>query len=287
MRWEPDDPSKRFLRFGSQLRSKTPGYLAKFGRCVFTSDVVLGKGWSKNDQCYFDVHPVTGEVLLHDVSTRENTHLRDIYDQTEQIRKRPRKCVVLLDREWIFVIGRADFILKPRRAQDPETLTRERLSFIHQPVPEEYEGTYEGTVHRMSTFDLTSVATSGHNTRLNTPFQPELGNEIIYSKVKRLGGGSQGNVYEVVDMYTGEHHACKVIQPKPMPKLGITTEKDFKLKVEAEVALISKMRSVSFFILAELQWNDFLGIRSPSPVLPRLGYRTRYRDLSASLRGEF
>jgi serine/threonine protein kinase len=139
----------------------------------------------------------------------------------------------------------------------------------------------------MSTFDLTSVATSGHNTRLNTPFQPELGNEIIYSKVKRLGGGSQGNVYEVVDMYTGEHHACKVIQPKPMPKLGITTEKDFKLKVEAEVALISKMRSVSFFILAELQWNDFLGIRSPSPVLPRLGYRTRYRDLSASLRGEF
>jgi hypothetical protein len=288
MRWDPDDPSKRFLRFGFHLPSKIPGYLAKFGRCVLTNDVILGKGWSRMDQCYFDLHPVTGEVLLHDVSTRENTHLQDIHDKTEQIRKSPRQCVVLLDREWIFAIGHAYFILMPRRAQDPEALTKERLSFIHQPVPEEYEGTYEGTLQRMTTFDLASIATSGHNTRLNTPFQPELGNEIRYNKVKRLGGGSQGNVYEVVDMYNGEHYACKVIQPKPMPKLGITTEKDFRLKVEAEVALISKIRSVSFFILS-LNYsgaNDFLGTYPPSPVLPRLGYRTRHRDLPTSLRGE-
>ncbi len=69
-RRDPDDPSKRFLRFGFHLPSKIPGYLAKFGRCVLTNDVILGKGWSKMDQCYFDLHPVTGEVLLHDVSTR-------------------------------------------------------------------------------------------------------------------------------------------------------------------------------------------------------------------------
>jgi hypothetical protein len=249
MRRDPDDPSKRFLRIGFHPPSKTPGYLVKFGRCVSTNDVILRNGWSKIDQCYFDFHLATGELLLHDVSTRENTQLWG-KDRTGQIRKSPRQCVVLLDREWNFQIGRAKFLLKPRKAQDPEALTKERLSFIHQPVPEEYEGTYEGTLQQMLAFDLRSARSSVYNTRMNTPFQPEPGNEIRYTKVKRLGGGSQGNVYEVVDMHTGDHYACKVIQPKPMPKLGITTEKDFKLKIEAEVALLSKLHHVSFFILS-------------------------------------
>jgi hypothetical protein len=249
MRRDPDDPSKRLLRFGFHLPSKIPGYLAKFGRCALTNDVILRNGWSKIDQCYFDLHPSTEEVLLHDVSTRGNTQLRD-KDMTEQIGKSPLQCVVLLDREWIFQIGRAEFLLKPRKAQDSDAFTKERLSFIHQPVPEEYEGTYEGTLQQMLACDLRSVRSSVYNTRMNTPFQPEPGNEIRYTKVKRLGGGSQGNVYEVVDMHTGDHYACKVIQPKPMPKLGITTEKDFKLKIEAEVALLSKLHHVSFFILS-------------------------------------
>jgi hypothetical protein len=248
MRRDPDDPSKRFLRIGFDPPSKTPGYLVKFGRCALTNDVILGKGWSKIDQCYFDFHPTTGELLLHDISARGNTRLWDL-DMTQQIRKNPRQCVVLLDREWIFQIGRAEFDLKPREAQDLEAFTEERLSFIRQPVPEDYEGTYEGTLQQMLTFDLRSARSSVHNTRMNTPFQPEPGNEIRYTKVKRLGGGSQGNVYEVVDMHTGDHYACKVIQPKPIPKLGITTEKEFRVKIEAEVALLSKLHHVSFFIL--------------------------------------
>jgi serine/threonine protein kinase len=145
-------------------------------------------------------------------------------------------------------MGCVHFLLKPQKAQDPEAFSKERLSFIHEPVPEEYEGTYEGTLQQMSAFDLRSVTPSVYNTRLNTPFQPEPGNEIRYTKVKALGLGSQGNVYKVVDMYTGDHYACKVIQTKPMPKLGITTEKDFKRKIEAEVALLSKLHHVSFFI---------------------------------------
>lgn len=101
----------------------------------------------------------------------------------------------------------------------------------------------------MKDFDLSSIRSSVYNTRMNTPFQPELGNEIRYIKVGRLSGGSQGNVYKVIDIYTGDYYTCKVIQPKPMLKLGITTEKDFKLKIEAEVALLSKLYHVSFFIL--------------------------------------
>lgn len=252
MKRDPDDPSKQFLRIGFHPPSKTPGFLAKFGRCVWTSDVVLGNGWSKIDQCYFDFHPETGELLLHDASTRKNTQLMGTEDKAVQIRKYPRQCVVLLDREWIFKMGRAEFHLKPRVTQDPEAFTEERLSFVRQPVPDEYEGTYEetyeGALQQMLAADLESLRSSGYNTRMNTPFQPEPGNEIRYTKLKYLGGGSQGCVYKVVDMHTGDHYACKVIQPKRIPELEIT-EKDFKLKIEAQVALLKDLRHVSFSVL--------------------------------------
>jgi hypothetical protein len=47
-----------------------------------------------------------------------------------------------------------------------------------------------------------------------------------------------------------------------MPKLGIITEKDFKLKIEAEVALLSKLYYVSFFILTlgYSYTNNLLGL---------------------------
>jgi hypothetical protein len=236
------------LRVGFHIPSKIPGVLVKFGRCDLTNDIILGKKWSKFDQYYFDIHPVTKEVLLHDVSIRQNTQLYNI-NGTAQIRKSPRQCVVLLDQTWTLKMGCAQFLLKPQKAQDPEVFAKERLSFIRQLVPEEYKGTYEGTLQQMSAFNLRSVIPSVYNTRMNTPFQPEPDNEIRYTKVKPLGGGSQGNIYKVVNIYIGNHYTCKVIEFKPIPKLGITTEKDFKLKIEAEVALLSKLRYISFSIL--------------------------------------
>jgi len=47
-----------------------------------------------------------------------------------------------------------------------------------------------------------------------------------------------------------------------MPKLGIITKKDFKLKIKAEVALLSKLYYISFFILT-LSYsyaNNLLGL---------------------------
>ncbi|KAE8440658.1 hypothetical protein EG329_006837 [Mollisiaceae sp. DMI_Dod_QoI] len=162
-----------------------------------------------------------------------------------QIRKCPRQCVVLLNRDWIFQIGRADFHLKPRVTQDPEAFTEERLAFVRQPIPNEYVGTYDemytGALQQLLAADLETLRSSGYNTRMNTPFQPELGNEIRYAKLKYLGGGSQGYVYKVVDLDTGDYYACKIIQPKRIPGLEIT-EKDFKLKIEAQVALLKDLR---------------------------------------------
>ena len=73
-----------------------------------------------------------------------------------------------------------------------------------------------------------------------------------------------------------------------MPKLEITIKKDFKLKVKAKVALISKIYSISFFIL-KLNYssaNDFLETYPLSFILSRLGYKTQYRDLLTSLQRE-
>jgi hypothetical protein len=248
MEQDPDDPSKRALIVSFDRPSKIPGYLVRFGRNVDTNDIILPKGWSRTDQCYLDVHPTTEEVLLHDISSRGNTSLRDL-DGTEQIRKIPRQCVVLLGRDSILRIGRAEFLLKPRKAQD-QVLAEKRRSFLRQPVPEDYDGTYEGTLDHFRAFDIQSARSSVYNTRMQTPFQPEPGNEIRYTKVKRLGGGSQGSVDEVVDMHTGEHYACKVIKYKPIPELGIDTEKAFKQKFEAEVSLLMKLRHVSSFLPA-------------------------------------
>lgn len=83
---------------------------------------------------------------------------------------------------------------------------------------------------------------------MNTPFQPELGNEIKYAKLKYLRGGSQGHAYKVVDLDAGDHYACKIIQPKRIPELEII-EKDFKLKIEAQVALLKDLRHVRISVL--------------------------------------
>jgi len=51
-------------------------------------------------------------------------------------------------------------------------------------------------------------------------------------------------------MYIGNYYTYKVIEFKLILKLGITIEKDFKLKIKAKVALLSKLYYISFFILS-------------------------------------
>jgi hypothetical protein len=165
-----------------------------------------------------DFHPTSGE-LLHDLPSCQNTTLSN-KDGTEQIWKSPWQCVVLLTQEWNFVIGHAEFLLVPRETQDQVAFTEDRLSFVRQPVPEEYEGMYEDTLERfLSSFDLQSCRLSSvYNTWMNTPFQPESNDEIRYTVVKSLGGGAQGNVDEVVDMYSREHYACKIVRFQTIPQ---------------------------------------------------------------------
>lgn len=241
----PRDPHTPFLRIGLNQPSKTPGCLAKFGRAS-TNDVILGGGgWSKHDQCYFDFHPTTGELLLHDLSPRGNTRLYD-HNDNDQMWKTPRQCVVLLDRTWDFSIGNARFRLIPQATHDSKVFREEGLSFARQLLPTEYQGTYQSALKRLSDFGSQSLVSSHHEMQQNNLHEPEPSMEIRSAVIDELGGGAQGQVHEVVDTHTGEHYARKIVQFQPIPRWRIFTKESFKARVLKEVSLLKTLRHVSY-----------------------------------------
>ncbi|OAA37863.1 protein kinase-like protein [Metarhizium rileyi] len=268
------------LRIGLDQQPKNPPYLVKFGR-GHQNDVVLNNYFSRNDQCYFDFNKATGELLLHDISERNDTDLCAIdihidehgqerrFVGRPQIWKSPRKCVVLLshdgnhdgpavERQWILPMRRANFCLVAPKWQGQSgeaTLLRGRLAFAGQPDPDQ---TIEETRVCVSTADLqslqpgaltttyqvtTTLGINPHNTRFRTPLEPEGAEEMRFTKLGVLGRGGQGLVHKVVDMYTGEHYACKVIAVKAeIPESRIFSERAFKQRVEREVKLVQSLK---------------------------------------------
>jgi len=139
------------------------------------------------------------------------------------------------------------FELIPRRTpgdQDETAFTEERLAFAGQPDPER---TFEGTIQQLINLGMKSLQSENlttthrpsstatynrHNTRFRTILEPEKDKVIRYTKLRKLGSGGQGEVHKVVDMYNGNHHACKVVAVKAeMLELKIYSEKEFKARL--------------------------------------------------------
>ncbi|KAF4434327.1 IPL1-Ser/thr protein kinase [Fusarium austroafricanum] len=234
----PRDPKTLCLRIGLDQESKSPPILVSFGRRDH-NDVILNNYFHKTDQCYFDFNKETGELLLHDVSEDSDTQLTEIIkvitnededeDEEEkeklgdpQISKIRRQCVVLLrpdlcrqrvERQWLFQIRGADFRLIPGRThgRSEAPLIKERLAFAGKT---NNNGTIERTLQQLGTLDLQPkglLARKFHNTWFQTPPKPEKDKVIRITKLKPLGRGGQGEVHEVVDMCTGTHYACKIV----------------------------------------------------------------------------
>lgn len=149
------------LRIGFSQTPKGPPILASFGRRNHNY-VILNKR-SRNDQCYFDFNKDSKELLLHDISAKNDTGLCEVvvtYRNLEpedrpgkpQIWKSPRQCVVLLDppypcsfnqpgvgRKWFFIMGEVEFLLIPNTMPDMPAraaFNKQRLAFVHQHDPE-------------------------------------------------------------------------------------------------------------------------------------------------------
>jgi hypothetical protein len=189
-----------------------------------------------------------------------------------------------VERQWIFKIRDAEFRLIPRRtgAQDEATFTEERLAFAGQPDPDR---TIEGTLQRIFTLGLQSLQSEGltttyksastitfnpHNTRFRTPLEPEEDDVIRCTKLRPLGRGGQGEVHKIVDMYTGAHHACKIIAVKAeVPQWKIYSERGFRERVETEVNLVQNLKHVSSPILDRLPHANHIKLTSCHIPIPR------------------
>ncbi|RKK83239.1 hypothetical protein BFJ69_g2782 [Fusarium oxysporum] len=235
----PRDPKTLCLRIGLDQKSKSPPYLVSFGRRDH-NDVILNKYFPKTDQCYFDFNKETGELLLHDTSEYSDTQLTEIewitnededgdgdgerkeklgYSQISRVR---RQCVVLprrdlyhdrVERQWLFQIRDAEFRSLPgtTHGRSEAQLTKERLAFARNT---NNDGTIERTLQQLGTLDLQSkglLAREPHSTWFRTSPKREKDKVIRIKKLKPLGRGGQGEVHEVVDMYTGTHYACKIV----------------------------------------------------------------------------
>ncbi|KAJ9137663.1 Cell division control protein 15 [Pleurostoma richardsiae] len=247
-RVDPSNVSRRFLRIGLDQPAKIPSRLVTFGRFHFTNDIILHK-FPNTDQCYFDFHPITGELLLHDISKDDDTQLfkigKDNKKAEEQICTSPRRCVVLLDKEWIFEIDKAVFRLIPRRAatdQDNAAFASERLAFVHQ-IPDEFR-TFEWTIERLDAMgiqsDRSTMTGKGYNLRRRHPDGLKPGEELRCVERALLGSGGQGDVHRVVHLDTGDHYAQKTIRWRVMPEWGIYNESDYKARLLKEVNLVKK-----------------------------------------------
>lgn len=308
----PDISPVPILRIGLDQHLKSPPYLASFGRRDH-NDVILHDRFSRNDQCYFDFNKATGELLLHDLSQKKDTELYDTaYDVRNgkevlgppQIWKTDRQCVVLLtrdplrdpndgrgpDRKWFFQMRDAEFLLIPRRTQGDQSeaaFAGERLAFAAQPDPER---TVEGTMQRLLTLALqsegrptrepTSIASfNPHNTRFQTTLEQDDDDEIVSTKLQRLGQGGQGQVYKVVDMHNGKHYACKVVAVKAeIPEWGIYSERAFRARVEAEVRMVQGLKHVSAILWLSTPTltsppGPYCTIRAHPGIQNRTGYR--------------
>lgn len=90
-----------------------------------------------------------------------------------------------------------------------------------------------------------AIPTKIHNTRSKALLKPE--NDIIrYEKLRKLGKGGQGEVYKVVDKYTGAHYACKIIAVQSsVPGRRIYSEEEFRAQIKKEVNLVRQVKNVS------------------------------------------
>ncbi|KAH7176596.1 kinase-like domain-containing protein [Dactylonectria macrodidyma] len=253
LRGDPFNPSVRYLRIGLNQVAKVPDRLVTFGHMA-TSDIILRDDlFSTADHCYFDFHPTTGELLLHDISKVNKTELFHIgQNEVDQLWTSPRQCVVRYDREYIITIGRANFRLVPRHLQsdgDKPALFAERLELVRR-MPKHLQW-YQATsaqLHALKKQWLTSADTGeafnpgGEDT--NQPErdtnQPERDTKIRHVYIQDLGEGAQGSVHEVVDLHTGDHFARKVCRFQPIRWWKILNEDQFKGRIQREVTLVKK-----------------------------------------------
>ena len=145
----------------------------------------------------------------------------------------------------------AEFELYPYRPPDGSLtalFTNEKLTYAHQPVPEEYQKSLHQTLDRFLDFDLQSkrsaAVSHGYNTRVNAPAAQNSRDDIQYHAANQLGEGTQGTVSIVIDLFTDDLYARKLMPYTRNTLWGHLSQSEFKRRVSQEVELVKSKQHV-------------------------------------------
>ncbi|KAI0814460.1 kinase-like protein [Xylaria sp. FL0064] len=253
------------LRIGLDQRPKHAPQLLSFGRNE-ESDIILGINFSRNQQCYFEFNTDSGQLLLHNTDTKKKTRLLSLVQAIEDgkiVKRRgdsviapgTEPCAVVLahGREYILELRKASFeLFAPKRSSHDEGyFTKRKKTFADQTDNgiATQGNTAPGSLWKQmgskteTNFSVSSTHT--YNFRYKGEYQPKPDQQIRYIELEPLGQGGQGKVCKVVDLYNGNHYACKTIVVKEnVPQLGINSKSDFRKLIEKEVSLVKKLRNL-------------------------------------------
>ncbi|KAK2798299.1 hypothetical protein FQN50_008904 [Emmonsiellopsis sp. PD_5] len=190
------------LDIGFYIRSKSCNTLATLGR---DGDVCIPDRRISKLHCSFEVDPETNVVMLYDRSHNQMTQVLGP-SATPFQSGRPRKVVVQNNINTIFGMGgtyRNMFIFELEWLYSPAATILKLQN--HEDIPLGYQNPrFARTID-----DADTIAPTRRETRVHTA--GEMQSNIRYAEIERLGSGSFGVVYKVVDVYTGRLMAVKLL----------------------------------------------------------------------------
>jgi hypothetical protein len=220
IRPNPEDPSQKVFAIGFGFPPMEPNILIRFGRLDPTRDLTIDGGVIPvEDECYFTVNPLSGEIKLHDLSDHQFTEL------WQGGKCRPdwvdvgtfRTCNVPFDRESRLAMGPAAFRLIPRPTatkEEADAFRAERIAYAKRPTPNMPLSPMEPI---RAPWQLWAVRSRAVGRFADTIFLPaRLAQQrqvcVDYKRVNNLGGPSEGSVIRVLEAQSHRPLACKVVQ---------------------------------------------------------------------------
>ncbi|CAK7234140.1 hypothetical protein SCUCBS95973_008834 [Sporothrix curviconia] len=215
LRVHPYCPGARALRIGTDDNIKVPSRLVTFGCLSATCDVFLPGIEPTADHCYFDLHPITDEILFHDVSPDGNTSMHCTLFPKPGILPQPLQCVVehgetnLLQEEINklgfesinrFIDAEIDAEIAKQAKVPSSTTSVARAGAWANKKDESPSG-------RLAASETTGFDIFRPRRQESDPEAEPKQRHIVWAKRGFLGGGGQGQVHRVVDLCTGDHYA--------------------------------------------------------------------------------
>lgn len=218
---------------------RTPGCLLTLGR---EGDVQLLGSQISRIQCQIQLHPKTQEILIRDTSASKNTKVVDVtrperlfFSKSEDV---PRQVVIRVGNTIRLSMGgdnkdlyQFEVVWPTRDLKMLQAMKASTTEFVARRKKIQNEVTHY----------TTPLPASRYESRIQTSGSSET---WLHRKLKFLGSGTYGNVFQTVNMHTGEYFAVKVMR-RTQPS---STDIDWRKSIHEEVRFLETLSYVSGII---------------------------------------